>query len=171
MTFSGFIIAGLFFCISASKPLKSLSPEKPPVNLFSWSILTTIALQFAGHFATMAKIRQMALPFVASYWSCGCVIPSGAEELLPDSDFKPNVLNTVIFLLDMAMQLIVFLVNYQGHPFMQSIRENKVLFYGLVGSCCFYLILAGEIIPPFNRYMELAPFPDRKVWLCRTDDS
>ena len=34
------------------------------------------------------------------------------------------MLNTVVFLVDMAMQLIVFLVNYKGHPFMQSIKEN-----------------------------------------------
>ena len=95
----------------------------------------------------------------------------GAEELLPDGEFKPNVLNTVVFLVDMAMQLIVFLVNYKGHPFMQSIRENKMLFYGLVVSCCFYLVLAMEIIPPFNRYMQLVAFPSRKVRLCCSRDA
>lgn len=35
------------------------------------------------------------------------------EELLPDADFKPNVLNSVVFLIDISMQLFVFLVNYQ----------------------------------------------------------
>ena len=80
------------------------------------------------------------------------------------------MLNTVVFLVDMAMQLIVFLVNYKGHPFMQSIRENKMLFYGLVVSCCFYLVLAMEIIPPFNRYMQLVAFPSWKVRLrCSRD--
>lgn len=94
----------------------------------------------------------------------------GRGGAAPDGEFKPNVLNTVVFLVDMAMQLIVFLVNYKGHPFMQSIKENKMLFYGLVVSCCFYLVLAMEIIPPFNRYMQLVAFPSWKVQLrCSRD--
>ena len=104
MTFSGFIIAGLFFCISASKPLDTLSPEKPPVNLFSPYILCTVALQFLGHFVTMATVRKMAIPFVAAWKRWKAITHRGAEELLPDGEFKPNVLNTVVFLLDMAMQ-------------------------------------------------------------------
>ena len=38
---------------------------------------------------------------------------SGSEELSPDTEFVPNVLNTVVFLLDIIMQLFVFIVNYQ----------------------------------------------------------
>ena len=32
---------------------------------------------------------------------------------MPDADFTPNVINTVIFLIDIIMQLFVFIVNYQ----------------------------------------------------------
>ena len=42
MTISGVLIAGIFFLISSSKPLKVLSPEHPPSKLFSASILATI---------------------------------------------------------------------------------------------------------------------------------
>ena len=38
---------------------------------------------------------------------------SGSEELSPDAEFVPNVLNTVVFLFDIIMQLFVFIVNYQ----------------------------------------------------------
>ncbi|KNB45779.1 putative cation-transporting ATPase [Blastocystis sp. subtype 4] len=152
MTISGILIAGLFFFISSSKPLKSLSPERPPVNLFSWYILATIAGQFVIHFGCLYVIRKMTLPFV----------DFSAEELFPDADFKPNVLNTVIFLLENILQLYVFLVNYQGHPFMQSIRENKLLYYGFIISFSFMFLLSWEIIPPLNRMMDLVPLPNRE---------
>ena len=95
---------------------------------------------------------------------CEC---SSAEELFPDADFKPNVLNTVIFLLENILQLYVFLVNYQGHPFMQSIRENKLLYYGFIISFSFMFLLSWEIIPPLNRMMDLVPLPNREVRMRR----
>lgn len=67
MTVSGFLIAGLFFFISGSKPLKSLSPERPPVKLFSWYIVATIAGQFAVHFGALYLIRAMTLPYASAY--------------------------------------------------------------------------------------------------------
>lgn len=67
MTISGFLIAGIFFLISSSKPLKTLSPERPPTKLFSGYILATIIAQFAVHFAIMYIIRKMTLPFVNRY--------------------------------------------------------------------------------------------------------
>ena len=88
---------------------------------------------------------------------------SSAEELLPDADFKPNVLNTVIFLLENIMPLFVFLVNYQGYPFMQSIKENKMLYYGFIASFSFMFLLSFEILPPLNRMMDLVPLPNWKV--------
>ena len=54
----------------------------------------------------------MALPFATEYIDRVRDIID-REELLPDADFKPNVLNSVIFLIDISMQLFVFLVNYQ----------------------------------------------------------
>lgn len=66
MTVSGFLIAGLFFFISGSKPLKSLSPERPPVKLFSWYIVATIAGQFAVHFGALYLIRSMTLPYASA---------------------------------------------------------------------------------------------------------
>lgn len=98
---------------------------------------------------------------------CEC---SNSEELLPDTDFKPNVLNTVIFLLENILQLYVFLVNYQGHPFMQSIRENKLLCYGFVISFAFMFLLSWEVIPPLNRMMDLVPLPSRIVRMKKKND-
>ena len=49
---------------------------------------------------------------------------------------------------------------------MQSIRENKPLFYAFCVSFGFFFVLALEIIPPLNRWMQLVPFPSQKVRLC-----
>ena len=65
MTISGVLIAGIFFFISSSKPLRVLSPEHPPSKLFSGSILATISLQFMVHFVIMYVIRKMTLPYVS----------------------------------------------------------------------------------------------------------
>ena len=46
---------------------------------------------------------------------------------------------------------------------MQSIRENKPLFYAFCVSFAFFFVLALEIIPPLNRWMQLVPFPSQKV--------
>ena len=48
---------------------------------------------------------------------------------------------------------------------MQSIQENKPLCYTFIGSFLFFLVLSLEIIPPFNRWMQLVPFPSKKVVL------
>ena len=48
---------------------------------------------------------------------------------------------------------------------MQSIRENKPLYYTFIGSFLFFLVLSLEIVPPFNHWMQLVPFPSKKVVL------
>ena len=45
----------------------------------------------------------------------------------PDTDFEPNLVNTVCFLVQWVVQLTTFGVNYMGHPFNQSLMENKGL--------------------------------------------
>ncbi len=88
MTISGILIAGLFFFISSSKPLKSLSPERPPVNLFSWYILATIAGQFVIHFGCLYVIRKMTLPFVDLY-KLGCIVSVVQQK----NSFQMPILN------------------------------------------------------------------------------
>jgi hypothetical protein len=51
--------------------------------------------------------------------ACQQFIDPDDESMLPDAEFKPNVLNSVVFLLATTMQTNTFLVNYSGHPFMQ----------------------------------------------------
>ena len=65
----------------------------------------------------------------------------------PDTDFEPNLVNTVCFLVQWVVQLTTFGVNYLGHPFNQSLLENKglsvALRYGTIG----FIVAATNILP------------------------
>jgi hypothetical protein len=45
---------------------------------------------------------------------------------VPDGEFRPNLLNSLVFMLSAWVQLNTFAVNYCGYPFTTPLRENKV---------------------------------------------
>lgn len=54
--------------------------------------------------------------------------------MVPDGDFHPNILNSIVFIISTWMQLNTFAVNYCGKPFTQPLRDNKLLWYGVVSA-------------------------------------
>lgn len=85
---------------------------------------------------------------LASFWN------------LWSAPFKPNLLNTVVFLVETAQIIAVLFVNYKGRPWMKGVMENHALFLSLF--LCFGGIgfLAWGVVPEINGAMHLAPFPD-----------
>lgn len=81
----------------------------------------------------------------------------------PDADatFAPSLINSAIFLLGASQQLSTFVVNYQGHPFMQSIRENKGFFVCLLITAGIVVTSALQIVPEFNTGFDLVILPDQ----------
>ena len=53
------------------------------------------------------------------------------EEEAASKTHKPNMLNTVIWLVETAQQVSVMLVNYKGRPWMKGATENPGLLYSL----------------------------------------
>ena len=51
------------------------------------------------------------------------------ERLAPDSEFKPNLVNTVCFLVNWVIQITTFAVNYVGHPFNTALADNRGLYF------------------------------------------
>eukprot|EP00696_Hemimastix_kukwesjijk_P016978 gnl/Hemi2/5538_TR1900_c0_g1_i2.p1 gnl/Hemi2/5538_TR1900_c0_g1~~gnl/Hemi2/5538_TR1900_c0_g1_i2.p1 ORF type:complete len:147 (+),score=60.51 gnl/Hemi2/5538_TR1900_c0_g1_i2:43-441(+) len=88
----------------------------------------------------------------------GMTLMNGVKPEI-DGDFKPNMINTVVFLISASMQMATFAVNYRGHPFKQSIRENVWLFRTLLGSVPVFALLATGLIPPLNDTLEMVPLP------------
>jgi hypothetical protein len=79
---------------------------------------------------------------------------------LPGSvPFKPNLMNTVVFLVQTAQVVSVLFVNYKGSPWMKGMLANTPLFLSLfsciagVGAC------AWGVWPSFNALIHLEPFP------------
>lgn len=94
------------------------------------------------------------------------LVQSAKTRLPPDYDadidgqFKPGILNTVVFLVSSVQQVTVFFVNIQGRPFMTGITENTPLLLSLVGTFVLTFMFASESVPEMNRYFQLVPFPD-----------
>eukprot|EP00928_Gymnodinium_smaydae_P020651 TRINITY_DN17989_c0_g1_i1.p1 TRINITY_DN17989_c0_g1~~TRINITY_DN17989_c0_g1_i1.p1 ORF type:complete len:1587 (+),score=333.95 TRINITY_DN17989_c0_g1_i1:53-4813(+) len=97
----------------------------------------------------------------------GCPVePSMEEDIMAwamsmiNTPFLPNLLNTVIWLVETSQMCAVTFVNYKGRPWMKGIMENHALFLssfaciGLVGGA------AWEVFPQANELIHLCPFPN-----------
>lgn len=68
------------------------------------------------------------------------------------------MLNSAIYLLQLIQQISTFAINYQGRPFRESIRENKGMYYGLIGVAAVAFSCSTEFIPEINEKLRLVPF-------------
>jgi len=75
-----------------------------------------------------------------------------------EGEFEPSLLNSAIYLLQLIQQISTFAINYQGRPFRESIRENKGMYYGLLGVTFVAFSCATEFIPELNTKLKLVPF-------------
>lgn len=57
---------------------------------------------------------------------------SRSEAVDLEADFKPNLLNSAVYLISLSQQVSTFAVNFQGRPFREGITENPTLYYGLL---------------------------------------
>eukprot|EP00026_Physarum_polycephalum_P000224 Phypoly_transcript_00224.p1 GENE.Phypoly_transcript_00224~~Phypoly_transcript_00224.p1 ORF type:complete len:1213 (-),score=244.37 Phypoly_transcript_00224:27-3665(-) len=151
-TVSGMLIAFCFLFISRAQPLSTLSKQKPDQNIFSAYVFFSIIGQFAVHLSTLIFTVNL----------CKQHLPPDFVKPAPDSEFKPNLVNSAVFLLSCAMQVATFTINYRGHPFMQSLREYRPLLYALVATFSLSVLGASEMFPEWNESFELVPFPNEE---------
>ncbi|CAG9322754.1 ATP13A1 [Blepharisma stoltei] len=146
-TIGAICISVFFFFVSRSTPMDKLSHHHPPSTVFEPHIIISVFGQFAVQLIGLLYVNYITKPFVLK-----------DDDFNPDSDFKPNILSSAIFLYTSWINAANFLVNYQGEPFMKKLQENAGLFKSL--KVYFVVILAAALqVDPLPEILELFPFP------------
>ncbi|XP_031247960.1 probable manganese-transporting ATPase PDR2 [Pistacia vera] len=146
-TISGVFTAAFFLFISHARPLPTLSTARPHPNIFCLYVFLSLMGQFAIHLLfLMSSVKE-----VEKYMPDECIEP--------DSDFHPNLMNTVSYMVSMMLQVATFAVNYMGRPFNQSISENKPFLYALIASVGFFTIITSDLFRDLNDWLKLVPLP------------
>ena len=170
-TLQGVLLATCFLFISRSKPLKTLSKQRPLPNIFNLYTIATVLLQFAVHFFSLVYlVREATLLSPKSDKLAAILAPSNASNLNMTAtassnfgdegeQFEPNLLNSTVYIIAMALQLSTFAINYRGQPYMESLVQNKSLLYSLICSAAVILGLACGLLPELAAQFEIVDFP------------
>ncbi|OLY78957.1 Manganese-transporting ATPase 1 [Smittium mucronatum] len=156
-TIMGILMSVCFMCISKASPIQKLSRERPHTNILNLYVLLTVLTQFIVHIAALIFLTLQVRIYE----------PSG--EVNVDKEFKPSLLNTAMYLISLSQQISTFAINYQGHPFRESLRENKYLYRGLMGVGIIVALCATEYSRDLNDFMKLVEMPSKfRDTLCFT---
>ena len=148
MTCLGILMSVSFVTISRSKPLDQLSSVRPLGSVFHPALFLSLIGQFIMHILTMYLLVRQAKSY----------LPEGYTVDV-DREFKPNAVNSVVFLVTAVQQVSVFVVNLKGPPFMGGLTENTPLLWSLVVTFVGTFLCASESIPQLNIGLQLEPFP------------
>jgi len=149
MTAMGMLNSVSYMSVSRSKPLDKLSSVQPLTSIFHPSLFISLLGQFTVHLVTMIVAVRRAKQHLP---------PDYDVDL--DGEFKPGIVNSVVFLVGSVQQVTVFVVNLQGRPFMTGMTENRPLLWSLVATFILTFMFASESVPSLNKYFQLVSFPD-----------
>ncbi|EDQ86672.1 uncharacterized protein MONBRDRAFT_28103 [Monosiga brevicollis MX1] len=164
MTSNGLAVAMCMLSIASSKPLKTLSSTRPystPNNMYMlFSVLGQHVLNTAAQHGYGARDALADGPDSVSHMGSSTDVEVTEDDSEGNNDeFAPSVVNTIVYLLLLAMQASTVLVCYKGAPFMQSLKSKRPLLCLLGGMFALALCGALQVSPELNGLLELAPMP------------
>ncbi|KAL8822994.1 MAG: hypothetical protein Q9191_006282 [Dirinaria sp. TL-2023a] len=127
--------------------VEGLSKERPQPKIFNFYIIGSVLGQFAIHIVTLIYLSNYVQR-----------TEPRKENIDLEGDFEPSLLNSAIYLLQLIQQISTFAINYQGRPFREGIRENRSMYWGLVGVSLVAFSCSTEFIPELNEKLKLVPF-------------
>ena len=152
LTATGMLITTCHLAISHTSPLKTVSSVRPLGSMFHPALFISLAGQFIIHLFCMIYSVSVAKTY----------LPEDFKQET-HTKFYPNLVNTVVFLIETMQHVSVLMVNYKGRPFQPGLTESKALLNAL-GMCFFgLLVCAFEVLPGFNRAIGMVPFPDDQL--------
>jgi len=164
---SGVLLSIASIAFSFARPVDTLSDVLPLPSIFHPALFLSVLGQLAIHASCMLGAVSMAkramgeaaiLEAVASARLADKLYEAGEEEAAASAQ-RPNLLNTLVFLVETAQQVAVMLVNYKGRPWMKGATENPALLYSLVALAFGVTAATLEIVPPLNEALGLVPLP------------
>ena len=169
---SGMLLSVASIAFSFARPLDRLSPTLPLASIFHPALLLSVLGQLAVHASCMMYALSLAKAAMSETELTAAIAFQRQQEKLeakgvepPEGEtsswsaHKPNLLNTVVFLVETAQQVSVMLVNYKGRPWMRGATENPALLYSLLGLVLGIIVAAWELIPYLNETLGLVPLP------------
>ncbi|CAH2233997.1 jg9900 [Pararge aegeria aegeria] len=156
-TLQSLLLASCFLFISRSKPLTKLSKQRPLPNIFNVYTIMTVLAQFAVHFLCLVYlVREATLRSPERDTT-----PKLDMDLAEDEDrvFTPDLLNSTVYIISMALQVSTFAINYRGEPFMEGLKDNKPLLFSILLSGGTVLALATGMVPDLTNAFEIVYFP------------
>eukprot|EP00656_Telonema_subtile_P012742 TRINITY_DN16435_c0_g1_i1.p1 TRINITY_DN16435_c0_g1~~TRINITY_DN16435_c0_g1_i1.p1 ORF type:complete len:410 (+),score=124.59 TRINITY_DN16435_c0_g1_i1:138-1367(+) len=183
MMASSWLIMIASIAFSYATPIDRLSDIKPLRSLFHPAVFLSMLGQAAIHlfclvYAVRLATEEMgpeALREVVDFHKHQKMIRLGqaAPDINPEDldwtewamstwniPFLPNLLNTVIFLVETSQMIAVMFVNYKGRPWMKGLVENRPLFLSSFACVALVVLCAWAVFPEVNAMIHLAPFPN-----------
>ena len=148
----GFIISMFFKMLSKARPLKKVNSNKPPKTIFTL-------------YSFISIIGQVIIQLISLFLVIYCTVevdPFLIESL--DEKFSPNLINTIMFLFLIFNQTIIFIVNYQGEPFMENILDNSSMVKLIGAIFALGSVIIFDLYPQLNEDIELVSLPEDNTY-------
>lgn len=153
------------------RPIRSLFHPAIIVSIFGQALIHIACMTLAVNWATDAMgpdklaevtefFRKAKAKEIDVYAACGDTDYICLANAFWQAPFLPNLLNSVVFLVETSQMISVFFANYKGRPWMKGMMENHALFLSVFVCIGAVVVAAWEMVPVLNEMIQLVPFPD-----------